>query len=152
MIQTKTKTKVTKSAPLKGRPMGPAIGAFDDMIKRANRGDRRAEADLKLERAKLKTFGEGPGAGASGAMPNPKKKMGGKIVKKAKNGTSLGMKSVKAGYDNNSGVTRADFVSIGKGKAKSGAKVKKAMMGSSMMQAPMMKKGGSMKKCKYGCK
>jgi hypothetical protein len=40
-------------------------------------------------------------------------------------------------------------------KAKSGTKVKKAMMGamaSPMMDKPMMKKGGSMKKCKYGCK
>jgi hypothetical protein len=58
----------------------------------------------------------------------PKKpmKMGG-TVKKAQ----LGMKSVKAGYDNNKGVTRADFVSIGEGEAK---------------------KGAAMKKCKYGCK
>jgi len=58
------------------------------------------------------------------------------VKAKAKSGTSLGMKSVNAGYDNNSGVTRADFVSIGKGKAKSGTK---------------MKMGGKMAKCKYGC-
>jgi hypothetical protein len=172
MIQTKTKTKVTKPAPLKGRPMGGKIGEFQDMIDKAKRGDRQAEADLKLERAKLKTFGEGPGAGASGAMPQPKKKMGGAIKKKmqmggkmdkskpyptskpkAKNGTSLGMKSVKAGYDDNSGVTRADFVSIGTGKAKMGKSVKKAQMGATMTAAPMMmKKGGMMKKCKSGCK
>lgn len=74
----------------------------------------------------------------------------GSKVKKAANG--LGMKSVTAGYDNNKGVTRADFVSIGKGEAKMGKKVKKAMMGTDMMQSPMMKKGGAMKKCKYGCK
>lgn len=114
-----------------GRAMGPEIGAFDTMLKKAKGGDAQAKADLALERAKLKTFGEGPGAGASGGWPTPKKKMGGKVVKKAQSGTSLGMKSVKAGYDNNKGVTRADFVSIGKGKAKSGAAVKK---------------------CKYGCK
>jgi hypothetical protein len=77
----------------------------------------------------------------------PKMKMGG-TMKKAQ----LGMKSVKAGYDNNKGVTRADFVSIGKGEAKKGTKMKKAMMGIDMMQSPMMKKGGAMKKCKYGCK
>jgi hypothetical protein len=77
----------------------------------------------------------------------PKMKMGG-TMKKAQ----LGMKSVKAGYDNNKGVTRADFVSIGKGEAKKGTKMKKAMMGVDMMQSPMMKKGGAMKKCKYGCK
>jgi hypothetical protein len=80
-------------------------------------------------------------------IKKPSMKMGGKM-KKAQNG--LGMKSVKSGFDNNSGVTRADFVAIGKGKAKSGTKVKKAMMGT--MAKPMMKSGGSMKKCKYGCK
>lgn len=45
---------------------------------------------------------------------------------KAKNGTSLGMKSVKAGYDSNPGVTRADIISAAKmktGKAKYGTKV-----------------------------
>jgi hypothetical protein len=57
-------------------------------------------------------------------------KMGG-ATKKAKDGTSLGMKSVKAGYDSNPGVTRADFVSMGKGEAKMGK---------------------SVKKCRYGCK
>ena len=60
----------------------------------------------------------------------------GGTMKKAQGGTSLGMKSVKSGYDNNSGVTRADFVAIGKGKAKSGTK---------------MKMGGKMKTCKGGC-
>jgi hypothetical protein len=154
MIQTKTKTKVTKSAPLKGRPMGGRIGEFQDMIDKAKRGDRQAEADLKLERAKLKTFGEGPGAGASGAMPNPKKKMGGKVMKKAQSGGKF------PDLSKDGKVTKKDIL-IGKGvlpkKAKSGAKVKKAMMGSSMMQAPMMqtpmmKKGGAVKKCKYGCK
>jgi hypothetical protein len=146
MIQTKTKTKVTKSAPLKGRPMGGKIGEFQDMIDKAKRGDRQAEADLKLERAKLKTFGEGPGAGASGAMPNPKKKMGGKVVKKAKNGFDL----------NRDGKTTFKDVLIGRGvlpkTAKKGAKMKKAMMGTGMPAVPMMKKGGMMKKCKSGCK
>ena len=53
------------------------------------------------------------------------------MKKKAKNGTSLGMKSVKAGFDKNPGVTRADIITAAKGKAKNGT---------------------SMKKCKYGCK
>ena len=44
-------------------------------------------------------------------------------IKKAKSGTSLGMKSVKAGYDSNPGVTRADIISAAKNKAKNGAKV-----------------------------
>lgn len=146
MIQKKTQTKATKSAPLKGRPMGGRIGEFQDMVDKANRGDRQAQADLKLERAKLKTFGEGPGAGASGAMPKPKKKMGGKVVKKAKNGFDL----------NRDGKTTFKDVLIGRGvlpkTAKKGASVKKAQMGSTMTAAPIMKKGGSMKKCKYGCK
>jgi len=49
-----------------------------------------------------------------------------KKIAKAKAGTSLGMKSVKAGYDSNPGVTRADIISAGKmnaGKAMYGAKV-----------------------------
>jgi hypothetical protein len=62
--------------------------------------------------------------------PAPKSKM--------KSGGSLGMKSVKAGYDKNPGVTRADIIVAAKGKAKYGGKVK-------------MKKGGKMKACKYGC-
>jgi hypothetical protein len=48
-------------------------------------------------------------------------------VKKAQSGTSLGMKSVKAGVDSNPGVTRADIITAGKqnaGKAKGGKKLK----------------------------
>ena len=96
------------------------------------------------------------GANYNGPKAGPREKTiggmskNGSKVKKADNG--LGMKSVTAGYDNNKGVTRADFVSIGKGEAKMGKKVKKAQMGREMMQSPMMKKGGSVKKCKYGCK
>lgn len=40
-------------------------------------------------------------------------------------GGGLGMKSVNSGYDNNSGVTRADFVAMGKGQAKMGGSYKK---------------------------
>jgi len=49
-----------------------------------------------------------------------------KKIAKAKAGTSLGMKSVKAGYDSNPSVTRADIISAAKmnaGKAMYGAKV-----------------------------
>lgn len=82
----------------------------------------------------------------------------GKTMKKAKNGTSLGMKSVKAGFDNNPGVTRADIITAATKKAKSGAKLKKqaataiAMKKAGKTPKAMMKSGGSMKKCKYGCK
>ena len=72
--------------------------------------------------------------------PDDKPKVKAKVKPKAKNGTSLGMKSVKAGFDKNPGVTRADIITAAKGKAKSGASVKKA------------KSGTKMKKCKYGCK
>jgi hypothetical protein len=67
-----------------------------------------------------------------------------KKIAKAKSGTSLGMKSVKAGYDKNPGVTRADIISAGKmkaGKAKHGAKIaakkpiKKAQEGTMLPEA-----------------
>jgi len=120
----------------------------------------------------------GPKAGPREKNPNGMSRNG-SMMKKSKDGSSLGMKSVKAGYDSNPGVTRADFVSIGKGEAKNGTKMKmggamakqaavaiamkkagkspKKKMGyggeaASMVPPSMMKKGGMMKKCKYGCK
>lgn len=59
-----------------------------------------------------------------------------KKKKTMKSGGSLGMKSVKAGFDKNPGVTRADVIVAAKGKAKYGK---------------TMKKGGKMKTCKSGC-
>jgi hypothetical protein len=50
-------------------------------------------------------------------------------MKKAKSGSNLGMKSVKAGYDKNPGVTRADIIVAAKKQAKSGTKMKKAQAG-----------------------
>ena len=70
---------------------------------------------------------------------NMLKKNGGKVIKKAKAGTSFGALSVKAGVDDNYGITAADRISgakMNKGKAKSGA---------------TMKMGGKMKTCKGGC-
>lgn len=43
--------------------------------------------------------------------------------------SSLGMKSVKAGYDKNPGVTRADIIVAAKKEANHGAKMKKAQDG-----------------------
>jgi len=75
------------------------------------------------------------------------------MMKKAKTGTSLGMKSVKAGYDKNPGVTRADIITAATKKAKSGTSMKKMQYGGkAASMVPPMKSGGSMKKCKYGCK
>jgi hypothetical protein len=53
-------------------------------------------------------------------------------IKKMESGgkSALGMKSVKAGFDKNPGVTRADIIVAGKGEAKDGKKVKKAQIGS----------------------
>jgi hypothetical protein len=68
---------------------------------------------------------------AGGALSGLMGGKNGKTVKKSQNGSSLGMKSVKAGFDKNPGITRADIITAAKGKAKSGA---------------------SMKKCKNGCK
>lgn len=88
----------------------------------------------------------------------------GKTMSKYKAGGSLGMKSVKAGYDNNPSITRADIITAAKGKAKSGTTMKKAqyggkaasmapkakngmhMMNGKMMKDSEMKMGGSMMK------
>lgn len=70
-------------------------------------------------------------------------------MKKAQGGTKFGMLSVKAGVDNNPKPTAADRIAGAKknaGTAKSGTKIKKAMMGKTMM-----KSGGKMKTCKGGC-
>lgn len=56
----------------------------------------------------------------------------GSYGKKMKNGGSLGMKSVKAGYDKNPGVTRADIIVAAKKQAKKGASIKKAQDGKSL--------------------
>lgn len=74
--------------------------------------------------------------------------------KKMKAGGELGMKSVKAGYDENPGVTRADIIVAAKKKANYGAKMMK-MGGAAAKQAAIaisMKKAGvtPKKKMQYG--
>lgn len=66
-------------------------------------------------------------------------------VKKMRNGgkSSLGMKSVKAGYDKNPGVTRADIIVAAKKKAKSGTKLKKAQPGDAVSKMRNMKNSDS---------
>jgi len=87
-------------------------------------------------------FGNKP-ATDNTAMKKPVKKP----IKKSKNGTSLGMKSVKAGFDKNPGVTRADIIVAAKKKAKMGMKVK-AQNGKMIEQnvAKMRNTSPSMKK------
>jgi hypothetical protein len=71
----------------------------------------------------------------------------------AKNGTSLGMKSVKAGFDKNPGVTRADIITAATKKAKTGTSVpKKNSVSKNIGNLNKAKSGTSMKKCKYVCK
>lgn len=70
-------------------------------------------------------------------------------MKKAEKGSALGMKSVKAGFDKNPGVTRADVIVAAKKEAKSGAKLKKqAATAIAMKKAgkkpKMMKSGGTL--------
>ena len=124
-----------------------------------------------------------PRVGSMGSGKN------GKTIKKAKSGTSLGMKSVKSGYDKNPGVTRADIITAATKKAQRGARVKKKTgmdavkalgkhistfggaterdnpkqkdinivkklkeTGNKVKNKLGLKSGGSVKKCKYGCK
>jgi hypothetical protein len=58
-------------------------------------------------------------------------------IKKMQDGgkSSLGMKSVKAGFDKNPGVTRADIIVAAKKEAKKGAKIKKAQDGEKLKVA-----------------
>jgi hypothetical protein len=81
-----------------------------------------------------------PRVGSMGSGKN------GKTIKKAKSGGKFDL--------NKDGKTTFKDVLIGRGvlpkKAKSGTKMKKAQTGA--MAEPIMKSGGKMKKCKYGCK
>lgn len=100
----------------------------------------------------------------AGTVPKTDKDAGkymDKLSKKGKLGPKMKMggtmKKAKAGFDlNKDGKTTFKDVLIGRGvlpkTAKKGSSMKKAQMGTDMMQSPMMKKGGAMKKCKYGCK
>ena len=89
-----------------------------------------------------------------------------KMKKKAKNGTSFGMLSVKAGVDKNPKPTAADRIAGAKKMAKSGKKMKKAQYGVDMtpgamkmggkaakqaaIAIAMMKAGKAPKKASYG--
>ena len=118
---TKVKKPVDKPVKNKYKDLGGEIGRpiFSDKEQKERRKKLGLPTSKKEEKAYYDKMAK------EGAK-------NGKTMKKAKNGTSLGMKSVKSGYDNNPGVTRADIIVAAKKQAKKGAKV--------------------MKKCKYGCK
>jgi hypothetical protein len=69
-------------------------------------------------------------------------------TRKYKTGGSLGMKSVKAGFDKNPGVTRADIITAATKKAKSGSKIKKAQDGDYLDAGELIPKAGPMVKTK----
>ena len=137
-IDVKVKPK-PKPAPPKAKGMQRAFKyKFPLNVETESAQTGKSVKKTSVKNSKINTIL--PGMGLSPAIPKKVEtasaKHGAKMnMKKAKSG--LGMKSVKSGYDDNSDVTRADFVAIGKGKAKSGKK---------------MKSGGKMAKCKYGCK
>lgn len=116
----KVKKPVTKPKEDKYKGLGGEIGRpiFSDK----EQIERRKKLGLPTSKAEEKAYYK--------KMEKEGAKNG-KTMKKAKNGTSLGMKSVKSGFDKNPGVTRADIITAAKGKAKAGK---------------------SIKKCKYGCK
>ena len=68
-------------------------------------------------------------------------------VSKMQKGGALGMKSVKAGFDKNPGVTRADIIVAAKKEAKGGAKLKKQAAIAMAMKAagkkPKKARGGA---------
>ena len=68
-------------------------------------------------------------------------------VSKMQKGGALGMKSVKAGFDKNPGVTRADIIVAAKKQAKGGAKLKKQAAVAIAMKAagkkPKKARGGA---------
>lgn len=153
MIQTKTKTKTVVKKPAKTYPILSEEGDLADALNETAR--MRAQGKVPKAKDAMKQVDKWNKEGKLGI-----KKMGGKVMKKADKGGSFGMASVKANVDNNPNPTAADRIVLAKknaGKAKNGAALKKqAATAIAMKKAGIkpkgMKSGGSMKKCKYGCK
>jgi hypothetical protein len=144
----KEKKNIEDATQMKNmRPTGPSSGRIKPSqgsakngkpVKKALLGSLLGGAGKSMLGGMGKQMLGGMASKALGGLMGGNKesmKKGGK-VSKAKNGTSLGMKSVKAGFDKNPGVTRADIITAATKKAKAGTK---------------MKMGGKMTKCKYGC-
>jgi hypothetical protein len=105
----KVKKPVTKPKEDKYKGLGGEIGRpiFSDKEQR----ERRKKLGLPTSKAEEKAYYE--------KMRREGAKNG-RTMSKAKNGTSLGMKSVKAGFDKNPGVTRADIITAATKKAQNG--------------------------------
>jgi hypothetical protein len=124
--------------------MAPKAQKGKKVVKSTNPAD--AYKNMKDSSGKKGTMG-GEGTRApfdknSPVLPLPGRKA--KNMPKAKNGKKF------PDLNKDGKITKADILK-GRGViAKKGMTVKKAMMGSSV-STPMMKKGGKMAKCKYGC-
>lgn len=135
----------------KAKPMGGEVGAYSKLKGK----------DLALEKSRYKTFGDGPGSGPSGAMPKPKKKMGG-AIKKAQTGAKVksDMQAApkKKAAVSPTGTFRSQSMNAPK-MAKSGGSFPDLNKDGKVTQADILKgrgviakKGAAVKKCKYGCK
>jgi hypothetical protein len=163
---------VTKKKPAKTYPIISESGDLADALNQYE-ADKKKGTLPKTDKGAGKYMDNLNNKGKLG--PNKPMKMGG-AMKKAKVGGEFGALSVKAGVDNNYGITAADRISgakMNKDKAmkmggkmakqaavaiamkKAGKTPKKKMQyggeAASMKPTSMMKKGGMMKKCKSGC-
>jgi len=150
--------KGPKGEMLSGEGFDAKDQNYNMLKKNGGKVMKKAKTGSKIKKAQLGDMLSGMGGNLIGGLAG--KALGGlmgkngKTVKKSQGGSSLGMKSVKAGFDKNPGVTRADIIVAGKGKAKSGAKMK--MGGKMAKQAAvaiaMKKAGKTPKKMQYGGK
>ena len=154
--------------------MGVMIKPKNLNERQIKRVDRIAETNPERARRVSDRISDRRNARGAETAVKPLMKKGG-AAKKAKNGSSFGMLSVKAGIDKNPNPTQADRIAGAKGLAKSGKKVAKKMMksgGTVSMQLgsykgvigkntkgkatkavglTKAKYGKSMGKCKNGC-
>lgn len=154
--------------------MGVVVKPKNLNERQIKRVDRIAESNPLRARKVADRISDRRNARGAETAVKPLMKKGG-AAKKAKNGSSFGMLSVKAGIDKNPNPTQADRIAGAKGLAKSGKKVAKKMMksgGTVSMQLgsykgvigkntkgkatkavglTKAKYGKSMGKCKNGC-
>lgn len=154
--------------------MGVVVKPKNLNERQIKRVDRIAESNPLRARKVSDRISDRRNARGAETAVKPLMKKGG-AAKKAKNGSSFGMLSVKAGIDKNPNPTQADRIAGAKGLAKSGKKVAKKMMksgGTVSMQLgsykgvigkntkgkatkavglTKAKYGKSMGKCKNGC-
>jgi hypothetical protein len=126
------KSKMKMGGAMKKAQNGKSFGMASVNAGYDNNSDATAADRIVLAK-------KNAGKAKNGAMM----KMGGKMAKQA--AIAIAMK--KAGKAPKKKMQYGGEAASMKPKG-----MKKAMMGTAMTNAPMMKKGGSMKKCKYGCK